>query len=138
MRRQVANDVPPGEAGREVDDQAQHTTCGSFAFLPRLLDTFKSSTTTVSQSVPLHALLQLTLGAHALPPPSHHHRFQNRTMAPPQSTSDAAAEHKKQSEASTGHHGEEHKAHDKPSHEFGTTGKPMTTQGDLTKKVEEE
>ena len=57
----------------------------------------------------------------------------------PQSTSDAAAEMKKEQNAEGhSHHGEEKKAHDKPAHEFGSTGKPMTTQADLTKKVEEE
>ncbi|KAK4699398.1 hypothetical protein P7C70_g6865, partial [Phenoliferia sp. Uapishka_3] len=34
------------------------------------------------------------------------------------------------------HHGEEKKAHDKPEHEYGSTGKPITTQADLTKKVD--
>ena len=57
----------------------------------------------------------------------------------PQSASHAAAAEKhsntKPSEAT--HHGEEKKAHSKPDHEFGAkTGKPITTQNDLTKDVE--
>lgn len=56
----------------------------------------------------------------------------------PQSASHAAAaeKHSQTAPDDATHHGEEKKAHDKPDHEYGSTGKPITTQADLTKKVE--
>ncbi|SCV70196.1 BQ2448_1590 [Microbotryum intermedium] len=61
----------------------------------------------------------------------------------PESTSHAAAAEKASQNAgqpsSHSHHGEEKKAGDKPEHEVGAkSGKPITTQADLTKPVEEE
>lgn len=78
----------------------------------------------------------------------------------PQSSSDKAAELKKEQNAGQSgniehsHHGAEKQASGKPEHEFGSTGKPITSelrrvltsalmypstaQADLTKPVEEE